>query len=418
MSGSVEFPTSDEIAVAIVTAARFHGEDSIETVTGTPGLRGRWIAVFALIDIFPDVPSSGLALKCGFLAGAAAQITGQRNRVIKLSWWRAAHLKKVKGKIVDAITSADALLRNPIAINESVNAIIEPEPSAPTFKEYLSEIREKYEPKDGPLIENEPLDLPRLVLPPPKIFDRSVGAPLSILDQQIEAKTEVEPGINLFNITDDELRRQPPELVEQLSAKVRAHYKALMAPVEKADPQPNPKSEPECQPEPAICKPEEPTKPVLETERKPAPSSAAQALASFQRTREDAKVMVSRGSSANPPASPVLVPNGKKHIPIAERVAKVQREEAIRTSRMKELELWKGAGSSQGCVAGSMRPDAPAEQRGAVPLPPSAYGDPDPDWRARRAAAEVLIKEEEDKVRRLNRGTYDRLKAAHKEEDA
>lgn len=127
--------------------------------------------------------------------------------------------------------------------------------------------------------------------------------------------------------------------------------------------------------------------PKLKSE--PASAPAAHAMASFQKARFDPVIKRKPDSGVVSPP-PVLVPNGKRHVP--ERVAKMERAVVAQDAdAAASAPLRLRSFASLDVV---FRPDKPGGSRGAVPLPPEAYGDPPADYHARRAEAEARGRKE------------------------
>lgn len=60
------YPSAREVAVTIIAAARLWREDPVLTAEGYGHMRGRHLALAALIAAFPDAPKRHLAMCCGF----------------------------------------------------------------------------------------------------------------------------------------------------------------------------------------------------------------------------------------------------------------------------------------------------------------------------------------------------------------
>jgi hypothetical protein len=240
----IAWPTAREIAVAIVTAARLHDEDPILTVEGAT-VRGRWLALAALLEVFPRVVATRLAILCGNPKASGHTRQAIREKRVRGSWWRDADLETVKAALNAAInaTEAEAAIQNRAAA-----------PAAPPADE------------DIPFS-----DL--LVVPVPKIFDRTVGA----ANPDISAL----PPLRLTNITDDELRGLHPQIVEKLGPEQKAISRSA------------------------------PTEP-----RHIEPSPAARALDDFQRSRHERKTEFSHSSLPATPLEERIVDARNKRLPV------------------------------------------------------------------------------------------------------
>lgn len=81
--------TADEIARAVVTAARLTGYDPIKAVAGGGDVRARWFAIAALLSVFPDADCRAIGRGCGILD---AMVLGDLPRSIRVRrrnrrWW-------------------------------------------------------------------------------------------------------------------------------------------------------------------------------------------------------------------------------------------------------------------------------------------------------------------------------------------
>jgi hypothetical protein len=92
------FPSADEIATAVVTACRLTGEDPVACVRGELGVRGRHVALDALLAAFPEARREGLGRCLGYGSPRAAQgnLIGAR----KLRWWRDDWADETLGALV------------------------------------------------------------------------------------------------------------------------------------------------------------------------------------------------------------------------------------------------------------------------------------------------------------------------------
>ncbi len=94
------FCTADEIAVAIVTAARLEGENPEEIAQGSFGIRARWFAFAALLDELPDNDYRAIALGVGIfninsmVSARAALASYRRGKAPK--WWDEGKVERVR----------------------------------------------------------------------------------------------------------------------------------------------------------------------------------------------------------------------------------------------------------------------------------------------------------------------------------
>lgn len=109
------FPTADEIAVAIVTAARIEGEDPELIALGNRASRGRWYALAALLERFPDNDYRAIALRVGFvtqstIGNSRATITQYRlGRGV--AWWNEANVARVRAALDALADGVDCRLQ-------------------------------------------------------------------------------------------------------------------------------------------------------------------------------------------------------------------------------------------------------------------------------------------------------------------
>lgn len=92
------FPSADRIAVAIVMAARLHGEDPLSVASGVPGGRSRVLAYAALAEAWPQARKAGLSRCCAFISPATA--SAHLNNARKAKWWSEDHLDEIVGALV------------------------------------------------------------------------------------------------------------------------------------------------------------------------------------------------------------------------------------------------------------------------------------------------------------------------------
>jgi hypothetical protein len=134
----IAWPTAREIQAVILTACRIHAEDPVSTLEGAHERRGRYLAFAALIEEFPSAPRYALARLCGF--GKSNTKASSNLKLAKTwSWWRDSDLALVKAALTAAIAETDA--------EPHMRAV----PAEPA------------------------VELPHPVVPPPRIFDRTIG---------------------------------------------------------------------------------------------------------------------------------------------------------------------------------------------------------------------------------------------------
>lgn len=215
MSEAPIYPTAREVAVVIVAAARLYEDDPILTIEGANAARGRWLAIAALQGAFPETDRAWIASICGLSPGYRSE---QAHAEIKQ--------KRSPGRY-GARWWREADL-------ETVKAAL-----AAAIAETDAEIR------------------------------NSIGAP----DPE-----PPESRLRLLNITVDELRGLPPELIEQLSPEAQALARSEFDPDEPptlADAEPPDFSHlRDDRNRPAITA-------HIDPPAAPKPSAAAQALADF-----------------------------------------------------------------------------------------------------------------------------------------
>lgn len=99
------FPDADQIALALVAAARMHCEDPLAVARGVTGSRARIVAYDALRSVFPDARREGMARLVGFrdgTAGAAGVAVAKRAR-----WWRDEAVDEIVGQLLGGGSDAD-----------------------------------------------------------------------------------------------------------------------------------------------------------------------------------------------------------------------------------------------------------------------------------------------------------------------
>lgn len=120
MSRAPRFPTADEVAHAIVTAAALCSEDPIQCAEGVMGLRCRYYVIAALVEQFPDVANWRLAIYSGCTNKTQAENMQRavRKAPKALKWWDRRKINQV----IDAVRRAR---RAPAPL------VVEPAPPAP-----------------------------------------------------------------------------------------------------------------------------------------------------------------------------------------------------------------------------------------------------------------------------------------------
>ncbi|WP_159728342.1 hypothetical protein [Methylosinus sp. Ce-a6] len=94
------FCTADEIATAIVAAARLEGEDPEAVARGVPGCRARWLAFAALVDAFPGNAYRAIAVGVGIftqstMVGSRALLASYRRGKGPI-WWDEAKIAAIR----------------------------------------------------------------------------------------------------------------------------------------------------------------------------------------------------------------------------------------------------------------------------------------------------------------------------------
>lgn len=91
------FPTADQVATAIVAAARLTGEDPVGCIAGAPAMRCRAIAFEALRLVFPEARVPGLGRCVGWRPTSTT--TCIANAKIR-SWWSDDAVDEVVGALI------------------------------------------------------------------------------------------------------------------------------------------------------------------------------------------------------------------------------------------------------------------------------------------------------------------------------
>ena len=92
------FPTADQIAIALVAAARALNEDPIAVARGVAGVRSRHVALGALVAAFPDARRVGLARCLGYPTPPSAQAAVIHAK--KARWWNELLVDEIVGALV------------------------------------------------------------------------------------------------------------------------------------------------------------------------------------------------------------------------------------------------------------------------------------------------------------------------------
>ncbi|WP_265518943.1 hypothetical protein [Nitratireductor luteus] len=90
-------PTADQIALALVTAARLRREDPVAIAKGARS-RARFVAIAALKEAFPQAGWPFLGRCCGHHAPGGAQ--GRVIMARTLKWWREIDVDEVVGVLL------------------------------------------------------------------------------------------------------------------------------------------------------------------------------------------------------------------------------------------------------------------------------------------------------------------------------
>lgn len=93
-----DFPTADQIGLAVVTAARLLGDDPEAVIKGEMGCRSRHVVMDALMITFPTANRTSLATCLAYptpRAGHSAVITAKKSK-----WWSDVHVDEVVGVLV------------------------------------------------------------------------------------------------------------------------------------------------------------------------------------------------------------------------------------------------------------------------------------------------------------------------------
>lgn len=122
-------PTADDVARAIVAAARETGEDPIGCIRGEMGQRCRHYAMHALVHVFGDMPRDTAAQLVGcpgkpryFWNNSWGQVVKPNwNGRPKANWWDAAALSRVIKAIEPPADLEQGNLRLPCNMQRAVD---------------------------------------------------------------------------------------------------------------------------------------------------------------------------------------------------------------------------------------------------------------------------------------------------------
>lgn len=92
------FPTANDIAQAVVIAARLFDENPIAVVGEAARSRARILALEALAEAFPGARKTRLAELVGFAKPAAHGVVLRHAR--SATWWNEAHVDEIVGELV------------------------------------------------------------------------------------------------------------------------------------------------------------------------------------------------------------------------------------------------------------------------------------------------------------------------------
>lgn len=95
----MNYPTADQVALAIVEAARLHGDDALSIARGGAGSRGRVVAYAALCVAVDGVNKRAVGRCCGFrdAKGAASRALMQAQAA---KWWSEEAVDEIVGQLV------------------------------------------------------------------------------------------------------------------------------------------------------------------------------------------------------------------------------------------------------------------------------------------------------------------------------
>lgn len=152
------FCMADEIATAIVTAARLEGENPEAIARGAQGSRARWYAFAALVDAFPSNDYRAIAVGVGIftqstMVGSRALLASYR-RGKGPSWWDEAKVDAVREALARLATQL-VIAAHPVSPRVQAASAGDPAPSLPAPAPCVF-------PEDAPLGKNTPTAPPIL----------------------------------------------------------------------------------------------------------------------------------------------------------------------------------------------------------------------------------------------------------------
>lgn len=100
------FPTAEQIATAVVAAARLTGDDPVEVLTVTTGFHARHLAFAALREAFPRATAKAIAAALTYSVPDSA--VSMLDSAQRASWWREDWVDDVVGAIVSERYGAQA----------------------------------------------------------------------------------------------------------------------------------------------------------------------------------------------------------------------------------------------------------------------------------------------------------------------
>lgn len=98
-------PTADQVALAIVEAAKLHDEDPIAVARGGAPCRSRIVAYHALTEAFPDVTKAKIARWVGSPSQSSA--SAHLNYARRARWWSEEAVDEIVGMLVAAQVEPD-----------------------------------------------------------------------------------------------------------------------------------------------------------------------------------------------------------------------------------------------------------------------------------------------------------------------
>lgn len=89
------FPSADAVAVAIIAACYYTGDDPLQYGDGSRGLRSAFYAYAALARLYPECPNPALGRCLGRDSYSACQLKHETNQARKAKWWSEKDLCEV-----------------------------------------------------------------------------------------------------------------------------------------------------------------------------------------------------------------------------------------------------------------------------------------------------------------------------------